>query len=97
MISVVLNVFRRYNDPRSTGGAMSQPTSLELSTTQELIHELMRRTTFLGVVVHSEEEYRTEGWGPERMFRVHLSRNLEASKALRLLDAIVTRLNDREA
>src|SRR5436190_1642321 len=36
--------------------------ALELYTTRELIEELMRRTTFLGVVVHSEEELRNGAW-----------------------------------
>jgi len=73
---------------------MREPTPLELSTTQELIGELVRRGTFLGVVIESEKEYRSDGWGPERMFRVHLSRHLDTPEALRLLDAIVTRLSE---
>lgn len=75
---------------------MPDPTSLEMSTTEELIDELVRRTTFLGVIVHSEEEYRTGDWGPERVFRVHFNRNLGSAMAVRLLDAIVARLSEGE-
>jgi len=68
-------------------------SDLELCTTKELIAELMRRPTFLGVVVQSEEEYRNEVWGDERIFKVHFNENLGDEQAARLLEAVVARMD----
>jgi len=73
------------------------PSDLELYTTPELIQELMRRRTFLGLVIHSEPELRAEQWSGERVFTVHLNDNLEAAEAGRLLDVLaehMERLHD---
>jgi len=64
------------------------PSDLELFTSQELIAELLRRETFLGVVVHSQDEWRNQQWGEERMFKVSFNDNLSAPKVARLLDAV---------
>jgi hypothetical protein len=64
-----------------------EPTPLELYTTRELVEELMRRRTFLGVVVHSEQELKGE-WQGERTFQVHFNSNLDAGQACRLLDTV---------
>jgi hypothetical protein len=69
-----------------------QAGALELYTARELIDELMRRTTFLGVVVHSEEEFKNESWVGERIFKVHFNSNLDREQAARLLDAVTTYL-----
>ena len=65
-----------------------QPADLELYSTQELIHELVRRQTFLGVIIQSEEECKDRNWGPERVFQVHYNSNLTALEASRLLDVV---------
>jgi hypothetical protein len=65
-----------------------QPSDLALFPTQELINELMRRTTFLGVVVHSQDELRTRNWNGERLFQVRFNNNLNVSEASRLLEAV---------
>ena len=65
-----------------------EPSELSFFTTQELIAELMRRRTFLGVVVHSEEELKRDQWGNERTFKVHFNSNLNTEKASRLLDSV---------
>jgi len=67
-------------------------SDLTFASTQELVDELLRRKTFLGVVIQSEKEYRGEGWGKERVFRVHFNANLEAEQAGRLLDAVAERM-----
>ncbi len=64
-----------------------QPTELELYTIRELIDELLRRQTFLGVIVHSEEELKKE-WQGERMFKVRFNDNLNAGEACRLLGRV---------
>lgn len=62
---------------------------LELIPTQQLINELVRRTTFLGIIVQSTEEYRNTWTQGERSFRVHYNENLADDEARRLL-AIVS-------
>ncbi len=69
------------------------PSELELCTTRELIDELMRRKTFLGVVVHSAEELKSQDWTGERIFTVHFNANLGAEMAGRLLDRIAEHLD----
>lgn len=65
-----------------------QPSELAFYTAQELIEELMRRQTFCGVVVHSAEEQKRDGWADERMFKVHFNQNLDATRVSRLLDTV---------
>jgi len=62
-------------------------SDLSFFTTKELIDEMMRRSTFLGIVVHSEEELRQE-WTGERMFKVSFNQNLDAADAGRLLERV---------
>jgi hypothetical protein len=63
-------------------------SELAFCTTQELVSELVRRSTFLGVVVHSDEEWRGGTWGEERSFKVHFNSNLTTTEARRLLETI---------
>jgi hypothetical protein len=63
------------------------PTPLELCPTRELIEELVRRQTFLGVIVHAEEELKGD-WNGERVFQVRFGPTLDAGEAGRLLDAV---------
>ena len=64
------------------------PSDLAYFTSNELICELMRRKTFLGVIVHSMHEHRNANWTGERIFRVHFNSNLSADEASGLLDAV---------
>lgn len=70
-----------------------ESSELELFTTQELIAELMRRKTFLGVVVQSEQEMKEPNWGETRTFRVHHNSNLTGPEAGRLLDRIAEHIS----
>jgi hypothetical protein len=74
-----------------------QPEGLEFHTTQELIAELMRRKTFLGVVVHSAEDLKGPTWTGERVFKVHFNSNLSQEEARRLLDAVTDHMEREEA
>ncbi len=65
-----------------------EPSELTFVTTEELIAELMRRRTFLGVVVHCESEWKGGDWGDERNFRVHFNGNLAAEETSRLLSRV---------
>jgi hypothetical protein len=69
------------------------PTELGLYTTHQLISELMRRSTFMGVVVHSEDEAKGQAWKDERTFKVHFNDNLNSLHASRLLDTVAEHMN----
>lgn len=67
-------------------------SDLAFCSTDELISELMRRRTFLGVIVHSPEAMKNGQWGEERTFKVHYNGNLGAAKAGRLLDRVASHM-----
>jgi len=64
------------------------PGDLELFSTDELIDELMSRSTFQGVVVHSRDEAKNRDWIGERIFNLRHNTNLDLEQAGRLLDVI---------
>lgn len=61
---------------------------LELYTTEELIGELLRRRTFQGVVVHSQDDCRGRDWSGEKVFQVHFNGNLDVNEVSRLLNVV---------
>jgi hypothetical protein len=65
-----------------------EPSDLAFYTSHELIEELMRRKTFLGVVVHSADEIKTQGWPGEQTFKVRFNSNLDTPKVSRLLNKL---------
>lgn len=73
------------------------PDDLELFSTQDLISELVRRQTFLGIVVHADEEVRRQDWPVERKFRVHFNGNLGHDEAARLLAVVSDHLVNESA
>jgi hypothetical protein len=66
----------------------NQPGELELFSTEELVEELLRRTTFQGVIVHARDEAKSRHWSGERVFRVRINQNLAPEEAGRLLDVV---------
>ncbi len=66
---------------------------LELYASDELIAELMRRQTFLGVVVHAVDEDRGGPWPEERIFKVHHNNTLDGVRVGRLLGAVAEQLD----
>ena len=66
----------------------NQPGELELFSTEELIDELMKRSTFQGVIVHARDEAKSRHWTGERVFRVRINQNLATEEASRLLDVV---------
>src|SRR5215211_4427321 len=83
--------FSKMVDLLHAGNPM-QSSELAFFTTDELIHELMRRHTFYGCVVHSAEEHKRESW-IERTFKVHFNQNLDHARASRLLDTVAEYLD----
>jgi len=63
-------------------------SDLAFYPTQDLVNELMRRKTFLGVIVHSQSEFKQQKWGPERTFKVQFNSNLTSAEASRLLETV---------
>ncbi len=72
------------------------PAELAFATTTELVEELLRRKTFLGVVVHAESEHRDAAWKGDKVFKVRFNSNLDTEQAGRLLEVIAAHL-DRAA
>jgi len=64
------------------------PGDLELFSSEALVEELLRRTTFQGVIVHSRDEAKSRDWTGERVFSIRLNANLEVEEAARLLDVV---------
>jgi len=62
--------------------------SLELRSTTELVEELLRRSTFQGVIVHTQDEAKCRDWTGERVFRVRHNSNLDTEEVGRLLDVV---------
>jgi hypothetical protein len=69
---------------------------IELLATQDLIDELLRRTTFQGVIVHTVDEARNRHWDGERLFAVRHNSNLDTEEAARLLDVVSHYIANRE-
>jgi len=69
---------------------------MELFGTRELIDELMRRTTFQGVIIHSLEEAKWREWDGERTFCVRTNENFSPEEAGRLLDVVSQYLANHE-
>jgi hypothetical protein len=67
-------------------------SELSFFTTQELIAELMRRETFLGVVIHADDEHRGQPWTGARYFNVHFNSNLAQAEVGRLLETVADRM-----
>ncbi len=61
---------------------------LELFATQDLIDELLRRSTFQGVIVHAVEGAKSRDWEGERVFAVRHNANLDTEEAGRLMDVV---------
>jgi hypothetical protein len=73
-----------------------EPSELELYTSQQLIDELMRRQSFLGVVVHSLEDPHGRGWRGQQTFQLRVNDNLDLEQAHRLLGEVLERLGPPE-
>jgi hypothetical protein len=67
-------------------------SDLELYTSEELIQELLSRTTFVGILIRSEKE--AKGVSGHRSFRVDPSDNLNQEQMLTILDGLVGHLKE---
>ena len=74
----------------------NHPGELELFSTEELIDELMRRTTFQGVIIHARDGAKSRHWSGERVFRVRINQNLAPEEASRLLDVVSQQIGSPE-
>jgi len=72
------------------------PSELELFPTSELINELLRRTTFQGVIVHAADGAKERLWNGERIFSVRHNENLDTEEVGRLLDVVSQYIARRE-
>lgn len=63
-------------------------SDLTFYSSQDLVEELLRRQSFLGVVVHAVEETRGRGWVGDKSFQVRFNQNLDTEAAGRLLSTV---------
>jgi hypothetical protein len=61
---------------------------LAFYSSTELVDELLRRQSFLGVVVHAVGETRGGGWKGNKDFQVRFNDNLDAGSVRRLLNVV---------
>jgi len=69
---------------------------LELFSTRELVDELLRRTSFQGVIVHALDGAKERHWDGDRVFSVEHNANLDTEEAGRLLDVVSQYIAGRE-
>ena len=74
-----------------------KPGDLELFSTEELIDEVMRRTTFQGIIVHARDGAKSRYWDGERVFRVRINENLDREEAGRLLDVVSQHISEERS
>lgn len=67
---------------------------LEFYATEELLEEVLRRSSFQGVVVHSRDVAGNHDEPEERTFSVRFNHNFETEDVSRLLDVVSRRLAD---
>lgn len=60
---------------------------LSLYTSEELINELFRRSTFQGVLIHGGGDWKGR-WEGMRTFKVSFNDNLDAEEVRRLLEVV---------
>lgn len=72
-------------------------SDLAFHTTEELVTELIRRKTFLGVVIHSAHELKMGSWRGGQVFRVHSNSNLDMAEVARLLHAISEHVDQQQS
>jgi hypothetical protein len=67
---------------------------LELYATEDLIEELLGRSTFQGVVIHSRDAAGNHPEPDETTYSVRFNRNFQTEEVGRLLDILSRRLAD---
>jgi len=67
---------------------------LELYATEDLLEEVLRRSSFRGVVIHSRDAVGNHDEPEERTFSVRFNHNFETEDVRRLLDVVSRRLAD---
>jgi hypothetical protein len=70
---------------------------LAFFSSRELVDELIRRQSFLGVIVHALEESRGKGWSGNKNFQVRFNENLDAEAVSRLLNIVAEGIAPPEA
>jgi hypothetical protein len=72
-------------------------TELAFVPSRELVDELVRRQSFLGVIVHAVEETRGQGWAGSKNFQVRFNENLDAESVSRLLNIVAEGISPPES
>jgi hypothetical protein len=67
---------------------------LQFFTTKDLIHEIMNRKTFQGVIIHAEGDYKSQEWVGAKNFKVHYNNNLEKKETCAILEVLSQTLEE---
>jgi len=67
-------------------------SELSFFTNQQLIEELLRRTTFVGAVLFSKDPIKNGDWGDERTMTIQFNDNLSPDEAIRLFEIAAERV-----
>lgn len=68
--------------------------NLELYTTEEMVEEIINRTTFLGVVIQSEEDCKNKNWYGKKAFKIHWNNNLNNKEVADILENMASSLRE---
>jgi hypothetical protein len=72
-------------------------SELAFFSSAELVDELTRRQSFLGVILHAVGETRGRGWTGDRDFQVRFNdQNFSLEQACRLLGEVASRMGTGE-
>lgn len=71
------------------------PDELELCETSLLIEELLRRSTFQGVIIHAETTPRAAHWAGERIFKLRFNDNFTAAQVGNLLGVVADYVHEQ--
>jgi hypothetical protein len=74
------------------------PDELSLYTAEELIDELMGRSTFQGIVIRAEDSYKGGPWKGEQTYKASWTSNLGDARIEQVLEQVaqgVRRHNER--
>jgi hypothetical protein len=63
-------------------------SELAFASSRELVDELIRRQSFLGVIIHAVQETRGQEWSGNKDFQVRFNENLDAETVSRLLNIV---------
>ena len=60
---------------------------LEFYTTEDLIKEIINRTTFQGIILQAENDCKNKNWRGKKTFKIHWNENLTKKEVIEILQS----------